>query len=139
MGNNKDELFKLLKNILAVVKDINIMTQNQETIILHGSAGDMLSQLSANKQELILKLDKLEDQFQTAYEQDKEAITSSQDVERLQAIVGEIVETKGAIAQGEEKNRRLWASKEAPKVNVEPVRQPKSYVIDQYKKHSTNK
>jgi len=136
MTDSKDRLFKTLESILSVVTDINIMTQNQETIILHGSAEDMLSQLAGNKQGLILQLEELETQFQAIYEENKEAITTKQDVERLQALVGKVVETKATIAQGEENNRRLWTSKGAPKVHVEPVRQPKAYVIDQYKKHT---
>lgn len=136
MTNSKDRLFKTLESILNVVTDINTMTQNQETVILHGSADEMLSELASNKQELIIRLDELETQFQSIYEENKNAITSKQDLERLQGLVGKVVETKAAITQGEEKNRRLWASKGAPKVHVEPVRQPKAYVIDQYKKHS---
>lgn len=136
MTDTKDRLFSTLESILAVVTDINTMTQNQETIIIHGSADEMLSELASNKQELILKLDKLETQFQSIYEENKEVITSKQDVQRLQGLVGKVVETKASIAQGEDKNRRLWASKDAPKVRVEPIRQPKAYVIDQYKKHS---
>ena len=136
MTDSKEKLFKTLEVILAVVTDINTMTQNQETVILHSSEGEMLSELAKNKQELISKLDELETRFQSIYEANKGMMSSKQDVERLQGLVGKVVETKAAIAQGEEKNRRLWASKGAPKVRVEPVRQPKAYVADQYKKHS---
>lgn len=136
MADSKDKLFKTLEEILAVVTDINTMTQNQETVILHGLDNEMLSQLASNKQELIHKLDQLETQFQSIYEKNKEAITSKQDVQRLQSLVAKVVKTKATIAQGEEKNRRLWASKAAPKVHVAPIRQPKAYVANQYKKHS---
>lgn len=136
MADSKDKLFKTLEGILAAVTDISTMTQNQETVILHGVEDEMLSQLAANKQELILKLDQLETQFQSIYEKNKGMMTSKEDIGRLQNLVGKVVETKAAIAQGEEKNRRLWASKGAPKVHVEPIRQAKSYVADQYKKHS---
>ena len=135
METNKEKLFKILEAILSVATDINTMTQNQETVILHGSAHEMLSELASNKQELITRLDELETKFQSTYEANKDMITSKEDIARLQGLVGKVVETKGAIARGEEKNRRLWASKEAPKVSVEPVNQPKAYVIDQYKKY----
>lgn len=136
MVGSKEKLFKTLESILAVVTDIDTMTQNQETVILHGSEAEMLSQLAGNKQSLIVKLDELETLFQSTYESNKGMMTSKEDVERLQGLVGKVVATKTAIAQGEEKNRRLWAGKTAPKVCVEPVRQAKSYVADQYKKHS---
>lgn len=135
--NSKNQLFETLENILSTVTDINIMTQNQETIILHGAKHEMLSELAGNKQGLITRLDELEAKFQSIYEANKEVITSKQDIARLQGLVGKVVETKATIAQGEEKNRRLWASKETPKVSVEPVRQPKGYVIDQYKKYGS--
>lgn len=135
MQDTKEQLFAILEGILSTVTDISIMTQNQETIILHGAEHEMLSELASNKQELIVRLNELETQFQSIYEANKEVITSKQDIARLQGLVSKIVETKAAIAQGEEKNRRLWASKEAPKISVEPVRQPKGYVVDQYKKY----
>ena len=132
MANNKGQLFNILENILKTVTEINTLTQNQETVILHGADKEMFSQLVKNKQEMIAKLNKLEDEFQEIYLHIKEEITSKEDVRRLQELVGKIVDTKAMIANSEERNRRLWASKDGPKINVEPVRQPSSYVAKQY-------
>lgn len=136
MAEGRDKLFKTLERILRVVTDINTMTANQETVIIHGAEDEMLSQLASNKQKLITELDQLEAQFQSVYEENKEVITSKADVERLQGLVSKVVQTKAEIAQGEDKNKRLWASKSAPKVRVAPVMQPSSYVANQYKKNS---
>ena len=132
----KNKLFSTLESILGVATDIYTMTQNQETVIMHGGDAQMLSQLAGNKQQLIIRLNQLETQFQFIYEENKEIITHKEDVARLQGLVSQVVETKASIARAEEKNRRLWASKDQPKVKARPVQQPKAYVIDQYKKYS---
>jgi len=132
MANNKGQLFNILENILKTVTEINTLTQNQETVILHGPNKEMFDELVKNKQEMIAILNKLEDEFQEIYLHIKEEITSGEDVRRLQELVGKIVDTKSMVANGEERNRRLWASMDAPKINVEPVRQPSSYVTKQY-------
>ena len=64
MANNKGQLFNTLENILKTVTEINTLTQNQETVILHGADKEMFSQLVKNKKEMIVKLNKLEDEFQ---------------------------------------------------------------------------
>lgn len=132
----KSKLFEILEAILGVAKEIDAMTQNQETVILHGSQAQMLTELASNKQKLILKLDELEDQFQWVYQKDKEMIAGRQDVARLQGLVSKVLEVKANITEGEERNRRLWASKGSPRVRAQSDRQPIAYVADQYKKHS---
>lgn len=136
MESSKAKLFSTLESILNVVTDIHTITGNQETILLYGSDGEILSQLAKNKQELITRLDELETHFHGIYTQTKESLTDTDDVRRLQGLVSQVVETKAAIAQAEEKNRRLWASKEAPKIQVKPMQQPSGYVASQYAKHS---
>ena len=136
MKNTKQELFNILENILSTASDIHIMTQNQETIILHSSEHTMLSELAKNKQEKILQLDALEKQFEAIYTQHKTIIRETQDVIRLQGLVSKIMETKQDISKAEEKNRRLWDGKGRPKVQTTPIQKPQSYIIEQYKKYN---
>lgn len=132
----KEQLFATLESILSTASDINIMTQNQETIILHSSEHGLLSELAQNKQEKILRLDELEGQFESIYRQHKDVIRDRQDVLKLQALVGSIMETKEKITKGEEKNRRLLDGRVKPKVQVAPIQKPHAYIIEQYKKHN---
>ena len=131
-----EQLFITLENILKTASDIHIMTQNQETIILHSSEHDMLSQLAKNKQEHILKLDELERQFETIYSQQKDMIKGQRDIARLQGLVSKIMATKQGISKAEEKNRRLFEGKGKSKVQTAPIQKAPSYIIEQYKKHS---
>ncbi|HHX62571.1 MAG TPA: hypothetical protein GX707_17940 [Epulopiscium sp.] len=135
MQKIKEQLFTTLEDILSTASDIHIMTQNQETIILHSSEHTMLSELAKNKQEKILQLDALEKQFETIYMEHKGILTDKQDIIRLQSLVSKIMETKEGISKAEEKNRRLWDGKGKPKVQAIPIQKPQSYIIEQYKKH----
>lgn len=132
----KEQLFTTLESILSTASEINIMTQNQETIILHSSEHGMLSELAQNKQEKILRLTELEHQFESIYTQYKNVIKDKQDIMRLQALVSNIMETKEKITKGEEKNRRLLDGRPKPKVRVTPIQKPHAYIIEQYKKHN---
>lgn len=132
----KEQLFTTLENILSTASEINIMTQNQETVILHSSEHDMLSELAKNKQQKIRQLDELEGQFESIYGQHKSAIKDREDIGRLQTLVASIMETKEKIKKAEEKNRRLLDGRAKPKIQVTPIQKPHSYIIEQYKKHS---
>lgn len=136
MQEVKEQLFTTLESILSTASDIHIMTQNQETIILHSSDHTMLSELAKNKQEKILQLDALEKQFEAIYTQHKTIIRETQDLIRLQGLVSKIMETKQGISKAEEKNRRLWDGKKKPKVQATPIQKPQSYIIEQYKKYN---
>lgn len=136
MDNPKEQLFAALEDILSTASDINNMTQNQETIILHSSEHQMLSELAKNKQEKILRLNELEGQFESIYASHKDAIRDKPDVAKLQALVANIMETKAKITKAEEKNRRLLGGRVKPKVQPIPIQKPHSYIIEQYKKHN---
>lgn len=136
MQKTKEQLFTTLESILSTASDIYMMTQNQETIILHSSEHTMLSELAKNKQEKILQLDALEKQFEAIYTEYKAIIKDPQDVIRLQGLVSKIMETKQDISKAEEKNRRLWDGKGRPKVQTIPIQKPQSYIIEQYKKYN---
>lgn len=132
----KEQLFTTLESILSTASDINVMTQNQETIILHSTERGMLSELAQNKQGKTLKLDELERQFELIYRQHKDVIGDRQDILKLQTLVASIMETKEKITKGEEKNRRLLDGRAKPKIQATPIQKPHAYIIEQYKKHN---
>jgi len=101
MQKIKEQLFTTLEDILSTASDIHIMTQNQETIILHSSDHTILSELAKNKQEKILRLDALEKQFESIYTEHKGIVTDRQDIIRLQTLVSKIMETKEGISKAE--------------------------------------
>lgn len=132
---SRERLFTVLEKILSVASEIYVMTQNQETIILHSSENHLLSELTKNKQEKIVALGNLEDEFETIYAQCKESIVDRQDIKRLQGLVVKIMETKEGVIKVEEKNRLVWENKRKPKLQGKPIQKPSSYMVAQYKKH----
>lgn len=135
MQHSKEQLFETLESILSILSEIYVMTENQETIILHSTDQEILSQLIQNKQNKIIKLNQLEGRFEAFYEQAKEGIKDKAAIKKLQDLVANIMKTKEKIAKAEEKNRRLWEQKDKPKVQAKPILQSPSYMVDQYKKH----
>lgn len=129
------DLFTTLESIVNTATEIYNITENQETIILHGAQQELLSELARHKQEKIQKLDELERQFETLYSQNKTKITDTEDIKRLQTLVAKILDTKEKIKKSEEKNRRLYSSSNPHKGETITIKKPKSYVIEQYKKN----
>lgn len=121
-----------LDQIESLLEQIENMTQNQTTILLHqlGNEADesltIIEEIVGYKDEVIQELTRIEALFQESYKNNKEALLESTLIKEIKERVARILEIKERITKQEQNNLRLLSSKVSSrpeKVEIKPSAQ----------------
>lgn len=138
------DLIMRLDEIVEVLEQINGITTNQTTIMLEGLTNkadeeqmeEVLEEMGENKKKLIDQVDKMENDFEEAYNLVKATITNKEDIEQLKSKVSKILEIKKAILDNEKSNMIIMQSKMRQESKVVTIPKDPRKVIETYKNNS---
>ena len=130
-----------LSRIESLLEQIETMTQNQTTILLHqldskeDEALNIIEEIVGYKDKAIQELTEVEALFQESYKKNREALLQSAQIKEIKERVAHILEAKERITKHEQNNLRLLTSKigkRPEKVEIKPNAQ---CVANAYKKN----
>lgn len=129
-----------LSQIESLLEQIENMTQNQTTILLHqldskeDEALNIIEEIVSYKDKVIQELTQVEALFQESYKKNKETLLQSAQIKEIKERVTHILEAKERVTKHEQNNLRLLTSKvgkRPEKVEIKPTVQ---CAINAYKK-----
>lgn len=128
-----------LDQIESLLGQIENMTQNQTTILLHqlGNEADesltIIEEIVGYKDEVIQELTRIEALFQESYKNNKEALLESTLIKEIKERVARILEIKERITKQEQNNLRLLSSKVSSKPEKVEIKPSAQCVANAYK------
>ena len=130
-----------LNQIESLLEQIENMTQNQTTILLHqlgseeGKALNVIEEIVGYKDEVIQELTQVEVLFQESYQKHREALIQSTLIKEVKERVARILETKERITRQEQNNLRLLTSKISSRPEKVEIKPSAQCVANAYKKN----
>ena len=130
-----------LNQIESLLEQIENMTQNQTTILLHqlgseeGKALNVIEEIVGYKDEVIQELTQVEVLFQESYQSHREALIQSTLIKEVKERVARILETKERITKQEQNNLRLLTSKISSRPEKVEIKPSAQCVANAYKKN----
>ena len=130
-----------LNQIESLLEQIENMTQNQTTILLHqlgseeGKALNVVEEIVGYKDEVIQELTQVEVLFQESYQKHREALIQSTLIKEVKERVARILETKERIKRQEQNNLRLLTSKISSRPEKVEIKPSAQCVANAYKKN----
>ena len=130
-----------LNQIESLLEQIENMTQNQTTILLHqlgseeGKALNVIEEIVGYKDEVIQELTQVEVLFQESYQSHREALIQSTLIKEVKERVARILETKERITRQEQNNLRLLTSKISSRPEKVEIKPSAQCVANAYKKN----
>ena len=130
-----------LNQIESLLEQIENMTQNQTTILLHqlgseeGKALNVIEEIVGYKDEVIQELTQVEVLFQESYQSHREALLQSTLIKEVKERVARILETKERITKQEQNNLRLLTSKISSRPEKVEIKPSAQCVANAYKKN----
>lgn len=138
-----NQMMTYLGQIESLLEQIENITQNQTTVLLHQLDEDKEQALSyieemVNfKDEVIGQLTDSELAFQKSYEENREKLISSGHLRDVKTIVARILETKERITRQEQSNLHLLNSKVGSKPERVEIKPNAHQVLAVYKQNQT--
>lgn len=132
-----------LKQIEELLDQIETMTHNQTTILLHQldneeeEALSMIEEIITYKDDVIQELTQVEGLFQENYQKNKEVLLQSPSMKEIKERVAAILETKERIEKQEQSNLRLLINKTRTKVEKIEIKPTAQCAINAYKKNQS--
>ena len=129
-----------LKQIENLLEQLETMTYNQSTILLHQLEGQedevlrMIEEIVTHKDEAIQELVHIEDLFQESYEKNKTALLKSGAMKEVKERVAGILDAKERIKKQEQSNLRLLASRGSRRTEKVEIKPSPQCAINAYKK-----
>ena len=143
-----EELFEYLRQIYELLEQIDMITDNQTTVLLapmeetieqgddseEEIALDMIAQMADYKDEITEELVKVEDMFQRQYDNCKQLLENQEEVKKLKRLVAAILERKEAIVEHEQSNLLLLQARSKKQLKRVHISQNPKNVSNAYKK-----
>lgn len=137
-----EKLLEQLKVIKELMRQISGITSNQATVLLQQMTDEeadensffFIENMAACKEELMNKLEVVEEEFNIAYTNYKDHLKDKQEVELLKSHIKEVLRLKQEILDGEKSNFMLMQRQIRAIKKVETIHKSPMQVVDAYKK-----
>ncbi len=135
-------VFNYLNQIQELLIQIDNITDNQMTILVgdlqnleeENKALELIEDMVSCKDEIISELTKVEEYFQQAYDQNREILIKTKQINVLKKQVQYILELKNEIASKEQKNMMIMQKHSKKRIDRVTISPTSNQVVQAYQK-----